>query len=158
LAGYAGLARRLLDRGLRVVFVGRPDDQGEDPVIDDIAQEEGIIDLTGRTDLAQLLDLMNHAQLVVSNDTGPAHLSIALGRLTVVIVGGGHFGSFVPYPKEITPPTARFVYKEMECYHCFWRCHLRANKHQIFPCVGGIGEERVWDACEALLGAGPGAP
>jgi len=78
--------------------------------------------------------------------------------LRVVIVGGGHFGSFVPCPKEITPPTARFVYKEMECYHCFWRCHLRANKHQIFPRVGGIGEERVWDACEALLGAGPGAP
>ena len=141
-----------------MVFVGQPGDRGEDPVIDDIAQEEGIIDLTGRTDLAQLLDLMNHAQLVVSNDTGPAHLSIALGRPTVVIVGGGHFGSFVPYPKEITPPTARFVYKKMECYHCFWRCHLRASKHQIFPCVGGIGEERVWDACEALLGAGPGAP
>ncbi|MAF96113.1 MAG: ADP-heptose--LPS heptosyltransferase [Rhodospirillaceae bacterium] len=158
LAGYAGLARRLLDRGLRVVFVGQPGDRGEDPVIDGIAKEEGIIDQRGRTDLAQLLDLMNHAQLVVSNDTGPAHLSIALGRPTVVIVGGGHFGSFVPYPKEITPPTARFVYEEMECYHCFWRCHRRTDKYQIFPCIGAIGEERVWDACEALLGAGPEAP
>ena len=100
----------------------------------------------------------NPGETPLPSGSGPAHLSIALGRPTVVIVAGGHFGSFVPYPKEITPPTARFVYKEMECYHCFWRRHPRANKHQIFPCVGGIGEERVWDACEALLGAGPGAP
>jgi hypothetical protein len=80
------------------------------------------------------------------------------GLASAVIVGGGHFDSFVPYPKEITPPTARFVYKGMECYHCFWRSHLRANKHKIFPCVGSIGEERILAACETLLGAGPGAP
>ena len=100
----------------------------------------------------------NPGETPLPSGSGPAHLSIALGRPTVVIVGGGHFNSFVPYPKEITPPTARFVYKEMECYHCFWRCHLRANKHKIFPCVGSIGEERILEACETLLGAGPGAP
>ena len=38
------------------------------------------------------------ASCVISNDTGPAHLSIALSVPTVVIIGGGHFGSFVPYP------------------------------------------------------------
>jgi hypothetical protein len=71
----------------------------------------------------------------------------------VVIVGGGHFGSFVPYPDEVTPKEARFVYQEMECYHCFWRCHKRADKFQIFPCIGAIEEGRVWTACEDLLGA-----
>jgi len=91
---------------------------------------------------------------VVSNDTGPAHLSIALGRPTVVIVGGGHFGSFVPYPDDVTPGEARFVYQEMECYHCFWRCHKRADKYQLFPCIGAIGKDQVWAACEALLGPG----
>ncbi len=98
-----------------------------------------------------VLDLMNHAALVVSNDTGPAHLSIALGTPTVVIVGGGHIGSFVPYPEGISPDTARFVFHEMECFHCFWRCHLRANKFQIFPCIGAINEDHVWNACEDLM-------
>jgi ADP-heptose:LPS heptosyltransferase len=151
MAGYAGLARRLLDRGVRVVLVGRPDERSDAPAIEDMSKEDGIIDLTGRTNLPQLLDLMNHARLVISNDTGPAHLSIALARPTVVIVGGGHFGSFVPYPKNVTPDWARFVYQEMECYHCFWRCHRRANKFQLFPCVGAISEERVWAECETLL-------
>ncbi len=154
LTGYSAIARNLLHRGLRVVFVGSPDEQGDGSAIAVMAQEQGIVDLTGKTSLTQLLDLMAHAALVVSNDTGPAHLSIALGRPTVVIVGGGHFGSFVPYPDEVTPRDARFVYHEMECYHCFWRCHKRANKYQLFPCIGAIEEDQVWAACDALLGAG----
>ena len=43
---------------------------------------------------------MRSASAVLSNDSGPAHLSIALGTPTVVVVGGGHFGSFVPYPAD----------------------------------------------------------
>ncbi|NQV85374.1 MAG: glycosyltransferase family 9 protein [Rhodospirillales bacterium] len=151
LKGYAEIARRLLQRGLRVVFVGRPDEQGDGAAIKEIVGEAGVVNLTGKTHLPQLLDLMAGAALVVSNDTGPAHLGIAIGRPTVVIVGGGHFGSFVPYPDEVTPPGARFVYREMECYHCFWRCHKRADKYQLFPCIGAIGEDQVWAACEDLL-------
>ncbi len=155
LSGYVAVAKRLLDRGYRVVFVGRPGERGDYHAIDEIASEEGVIDLTGRTGLAQLLDLMNHAALVLSNDSGPAHLSIALASPTVVIVGGGHFGSFVPYPRKIAPKNARFVYQKMECYHCFWRCHKRQTKFHLFPCIGAIGEDRVWSECEALLGETP---
>ena len=161
LTGYRAIARNLLERGLRVVFVGRPDEQGDGSAIAGLAQEDRVVNLMGKTSLAQLLDLMAHAALVVSNDTGPAHLSIALGRPTVVIVGGGHFGSFVPYPEDVTPRDARFVYQEMECYHCFWRCHKRVDKYQLFPCIGAIEEDQVWAACEDLLGPGaakePGA-
>ena len=154
LTGYAALARKLLQRGWRVVLVGSPDELGDGRAIADLDREPGVVNLTGKTSLAQLLDLMAHAALVVSNDTGPAHLAIALGRPTVVIVGGGHFGSFVPYPDEVTPAGARFVYQKMECYHCFWRCHKRADKYQIFPCIGEIGDDKVWAACEDLLGPG----
>ncbi|MDA1088823.1 MAG: glycosyltransferase family 9 protein [Proteobacteria bacterium] len=155
LARYAALAKTLRERGLRVIFVGRVEERSGQEEIEQAMRDAGgtlgIIDMTGKTALPELLDLMKHAALVVSNDTGPAHLSIALGRPTVVIVGGGHFGSFVPYPKEVTPENARFVFQEMECYHCFWRCHRRANKYQLFPCIGAIGEDQVWRACEALL-------
>jgi hypothetical protein len=152
LKSYGAIARNLLQRGMRVVFVGSPDEQDDGSALAGMADDKGIVNLIGKTSLAQLLDLMANAALVVSNDTGPAHLSIALGRPTVVIVGGGHFGSFVPYPDAITPKEARFVYQEMECYHCFWRCHKRADKFQLFPCIGAIEEDRVWAACEALIG------
>ncbi|MEE8352335.1 MAG: glycosyltransferase family 9 protein [Rhodospirillales bacterium] len=152
LSGFAGLARRFLDDGYRVVFSGQAGERTDDGAVETLTSEDGIIDLTDKTSLPELLDLINHAALVVSNDTGPAHLSIALGTPTVVIVGGGHFGSFVPYPESVAPDTARFVFQKMECYHCFWRCHRRANKFQLFPCIGAINEDRVWSACEDLMG------
>ena len=117
-----------------------------------IARRDGVIDLTGQTSLPLLLDMIEHARLVVSNDTGPAHLSIALGTPTVVIVGGGHFTSFVPYPAAITPNHAEFVYEQMDCYHCFWRCHKRHSKFDVFPCVEAISVDTVWDACVRLIG------
>jgi ADP-heptose:LPS heptosyltransferase len=152
-SAYLGIARRLLRQSYRVVLVGRAAEK-PDP-LRALAEEAGVIDLIGRTTLPVLMDVMKHAAAVLSNDTGPAHLSIALGTPTVVVVGGGHFGGFVPYPEAATPANARFVYERMECYHCFWRCHKRASKYDVFPCVDAIGEELVWDELAGLLKAAP---
>ncbi|MBC8267832.1 MAG: glycosyltransferase family 9 protein [Rhodospirillaceae bacterium] len=151
LAKYQQLAAALIEKNLHVIFVGGG---GERPGVIDTG-ESRIIDLIGRTDLPQLLDIMNHAQLVVSNDTGPAHLSIALGTPTLVVVGGGHFGCFVPYPEEVRPTHARFVYYKMDCYHCFWNCPKRASKFEVFPCVEAVSIEQVCDEVETLLVPGP---
>ncbi len=149
---FLNLAERLMGDGYRVVLMGgegeRPGDYrrrfGEGRV--------GIIDLIGRTSLPELMDIMARAQCIISNDTGPAHLGIALGAPTLVIVGGGHFGGFVPYPDEVAPPNARFVFHQMPCYHCFWRCDKRATKFDVFPCIEAVGEENVWREVESLLG------
>ncbi|NQU56956.1 MAG: glycosyltransferase family 9 protein [Rhodospirillales bacterium] len=151
LAKYQQLAAALVEKGLHVIFIGGG---GEHP--GDIDTNDGrIIDLIGRTDLAQLLDLMNHARLVVSNDTGPAHLSIALGTPSVVVVGGGHFGCFVPYPEGVRPDHARFVYQKMDCYHCFWNCPKRRSKFEVFPCVEAVSIEQVLAEAENLLASEP---
>ncbi len=152
LAGYLDMAERLLDRGYRVVFVGTGEEVIDDDRLRQILTKPGVVDLVGRTSLSELMDLMAHAALMITNDTGPAHLGVALGTPTVVIVGGGHFGCFFPYPAEVTPANARFVYHEMDCYHCFWRCHKRATKTEVFPCISTVGGERVWAEVESLLG------
>ncbi|MBL6932500.1 MAG: glycosyltransferase family 9 protein [Rhodospirillales bacterium] len=149
LAKYQELADRLAAKGLFVLFVGG---RGERPG-DINTGNPHIIDLMGRTELPQLLDLMNYAELVISNDTGPAHLSIALGTSTVVVVGGGHFGCFVPYPEGVRPDHARFVYQHMDCYHCFWNCPKRATKFDVFPCVAAVETDQVWAEVEQLLGS-----
>jgi ADP-heptose:LPS heptosyltransferase len=46
---------------------------------------EGALDLTGRLSLRGLCALMEQAALVVSNDTGPLHLALALGKPCVGI-------------------------------------------------------------------------
>ncbi len=148
LAHYVTLAGWLRGRGLAVVFVGKAEEKAGSTVLD---AEDGVIDLTDRTSVPEMLDLMNGAALVVSNDTGPAHIAIGLGAPTVVIVGGGHFGCFVPYPDDLNPETARFVHHRMDCYHCFWRCHKRSDPQASFPCVAAVTMEQVEAACDELL-------
>ncbi len=150
LENYLSLASWIKQQGKKAVFVGKADERANGDAVARLADNEMIIDLTGKTSVPELLDLMKNASLVVTNDTGPAHLSIGLGAATVVIIGGGHFGSFVPYPKNVTPDNVRFVYEKMECYHCFWRCHKRDDKYQSFPCVSAVGREAVQDACLEL--------
>ncbi len=148
---YKDLAAKVRAAGYRVVYVGGRNEKpgevgGDDP---------GVVDLMGRTTLPQLMDILNNAALVVSNDTGPAHLSIALGAPTLVIVGGGHFSSFVPYPEKICPANARFVDHKMDCYHCFWRCPKRATKFDVFPCVRDVTVDQAWHQAAQLLATKP---
>ncbi|MEX0695271.1 MAG: glycosyltransferase family 9 protein [Rhodospirillales bacterium] len=150
-ASYAAIAKKLLEKGWRVAFVGTRGERWDADLLDEIAKQPGVTDMTARTTLYELMDLMNHADLVISNDTGPAHLSIALGAPSLVIVGGGHFTSFVPYPKNICPDNARFIHAMMDCYHCFWRCHKRNSKFEVFPCVQAIAVDDVWAMCEGLI-------
>lgn len=147
---YLKIAERLMDKGYRVVIVGGPGERAGDHR-QRLGNDQRVIDLTGKTSVPELMDILNHAACVISNDTGPAHLSIALETPTVVVVGGGHFGSFVPYPKEICPPHARFAFEEMPCYHCFWRCHKRNTKFDVFPCVSAVEIDAVWEAVTQLV-------
>jgi len=150
---YIDLSARLAEKGFRIVFIGKGDEKAAGSAIADASDGDIVLDWTGKTTLPDILDLTKGAALMVSNDTGPAHLAIGLGAPTVVIVGGGHFGCFVPYPPELTPETVRFVYERMECYHCFWRCPKRDDRRQSFPCVAAVAIERVEAACDAVLRA-----
>jgi len=147
LAEYVTLSKWIADKGCRAVFVGKADEKADAELISDAADGTSIVDMTGKTDLPGLMNLLKSAALVVSNDTGPMHLAIGLQTPTVAIVGGGHFGSFIPYPDHATPENVRFVYEKMDCYHCFWRCHKRSDPKASFPCVTAVSIERVQDAC-----------
>ena len=97
------------------------------------------------------MDLQQDAELVISSDTGPAHLAIGLGAPTIVIVGGGHFTSFVPYPEALTPPQVRFVWHELPCYHCFWLCTQPHAAGASYPCLDAVSVAQVRDAADELL-------
>ena len=147
---YAMVAKNLHDQGYGFVIVGGQDEHIETPP-EQLGSSKGVTDLAGKTRLPELINILKHAAATVSNDTGPAHLSIALGTPTVVILGGGHFGSFVPYPDTIALDHVRFIYEKMPCYHCFWRCHKRASKFEVFPCISAVNEERVTDSVLELI-------
>src|SRR5206468_12479008 len=109
------------------------------------------VDRIATLDLGELMDLAQHAELVISSDTGPAHLAIGLGAPTIVIVGGGQFTSFVPYPAALTPPQVRFVWHELPCYHCFWNCTQPYAAGGSYRCLEAMSVAQVRDAADELL-------
>lgn len=150
LGNYLELAGRFIAEGLRAVFVGGPNERAAKERVG--ALPGGAIDLIGATSMAELLDLLKHAALVVTNETGPGHLALILGAPTVMIYGGGHAGSFMPYPERWQPAQARFVNAAMSCYHCLWLCDKRASDRDPFPCVAAVPVAEVWAAARDVLG------
>lgn len=147
---FLAVARRCLDAGLRVVFVGAGQEAFAKPRIAALDHPDAV-DTIGALKLGELVDVLKHAACVVTNDTGPGHLALGLGTPTVLIAGGGHFGSFVPYPEEIRPPRAEFLNVPMECYHCLWVCPKRASRADAFPCVAAVTPDQVWAAVERVV-------
>ncbi len=150
-ANFLALARRCLEAGFRVVFVGAGQEAFAKPDIAGL-DRPGAVDTIGQLTLPELMDVLAHAACVVTNDTGPGHLALGLGTPTVLIAGGGHYGSFVPYPEAIRPKGAAFLSHPMDCYHCLWRCPHRASPSEAFPCVAGVAVEAAWEAVRRVTG------
>jgi ADP-heptose:LPS heptosyltransferase len=60
-----------------------------------------ITDLTGKTDLGELAQIIGHAKLLISNESSAVHIAAAIHTPAICISNGNHFGRFNPYPKDI---------------------------------------------------------
>jgi ADP-heptose:LPS heptosyltransferase len=98
-ARYAAVAKTLAAAGQRVVVTGSP---AEQDLAVRVAARAGLSAdavLAGRTGLGELAALVAHARLVISGDTGIAHLATAYGTPSVVLFG--------PMPPARWGPPAR---------------------------------------------------
>lgn len=98
--------------------------------------------LCGKTTLGQAAALMTHARVALGAETGLAHLACAMGLPQVVLLGGGHFGRFMPYS-----PLTAFVSLPLDCFGCGWIC-----QHREIHCVKAVPAglvatalEQAWD-------------
>lgn len=84
---YAAVARRLVRAGRRVVVTGSADQRALATHLAAAADLPEDSVLAGRTTLSQLAALVADASLVVSGDTGIAHLATAYSTPSVVLFG-----------------------------------------------------------------------
>ncbi|MBS1515075.1 MAG: glycosyltransferase family 9 protein [Bacteroidetes bacterium] len=109
--------------------------------------------LIGKTSLIELGDVLINSELVIGNETGTLHYATALNKNSLCILGGGHFGRFMPYEKSVTEnsilPTV--VFKKMECFNCHWRCIYTDKKNSIAPCISQLTSENILKVLSPLL-------
>ena len=144
-ARFAELGKRLATRfGAEIVLVGTEDARGVAAEIDRL-MDQRTLDLTGRTSIAELCALMRGSALMVSNDSGPAHLADALDVPLVVL-----FGSSWPPWTGPRGERSEVIHHALTCSPCFQRtCPLGT-----YACFDAITTDEVFDRVERMLAEG----
>jgi len=144
---YGELAKRLGGKYTYTIFGSPIDKNLSDRIalsIKERCRTAEILNLTGRTTLRELAKTIASCDLLVSTETSGLHIAIASGIPAVGIVGGGHFGRFVPWGD---PGKVLFLTKAMPCFHCNWACD-----RSDFACIKMVTPTEVSDAANQLLG------
>jgi len=98
----------------------------------------GIVDLSGRTSLAELVAVLAGARAVVSNDSGAMHLAGAVGTPVVAIFGATNERRTSPLTRGPGSPAPRILATDVWCRPCMLReCPI---DHR---CMTGIGARDV---------------
>ncbi|MGH0033399.1 MAG: glycosyltransferase family 9 protein [Myxococcota bacterium] len=148
------LVNALSARGdLNVVLSGSP---GERPyvesLVDQLAHPERVVDLAGRVRLDEFIALLAHADVLVTNDSGPLHLGAAAGVSTVSLFGPETPVLYAPL-RSSARQTHAVHYLGLPCSPCMfvhnnkvvscWFAHAK--------CVRDIGPSAVYADVVRLL-------
>ncbi|MDA8836191.1 hypothetical protein N9N53_04315 [Candidatus Pelagibacter bacterium] len=118
---FAKIATYLNEKyGYDIVICGSSNDSNEAHELEN-KYEGKILNLVGKTSLIELLEVINNADLILTNETSASHISAALCLKNIfVIYSGKHLGRFIPYPKKISENHHTiyhpFIYKNFDNY------------------------------------------
>lgn len=104
--------------------------------------------IVGETDLMQFASLLSKCDLVIANDGGPLHLSVAAGIKTVSLFGPVDERVYGQYPTD--PKLHRIIKKDLACRPCYAKFRMPPC-HNNKECLNGIGVDDVLDAVLGLL-------
>jgi heptosyltransferase-2 len=138
---FAAVADMLAERdGAEVILVGARE---ESDISEEVARHMRVRPyvLTGRTDLSQTSAVLAAADLLVTNDTGPAHVAAAVGCPVVVI-----FGPTDPRTTRPFSAAAEVVRRPPDCAPCMLRdCPI---DHR---CMTAVTPEEVYESAARAL-------
>jgi heptosyltransferase-2 len=117
----------------------------------DLTSEKTVLNLSGKTRLHELCDLIAECDVLVSNDSGPMHIGYAVGTPLVAL-----FGSTSPAltgPPDCFFDGAEFGYafrvlkEDIECSPCF----ERTCRFGHLACMDRISPEAVINAVKEII-------
>jgi heptosyltransferase I len=140
--GFCDVARHFAAKGRAVVLVGSAEERAALETI--AAAAPGTLNLAGCTSVPELAALLRRCAVCVSNDSGPMHLAVALGRPVVSMFGPSDPLWIGPYRH----PDA-VVSAGVACSPCYLRELSRCPYDHA--CMRQISSETVIARVEATL-------
>jgi ADP-heptose:LPS heptosyltransferase len=147
---YVDLARRLLDRypELAIALTGSPDEAKDAGALAREVGSERCVSLAGKTTLPQLLALYGLSELMVTNDSGPAHYS-TVTPIDVITI----FGPETPAVFGARTPRSHILWAGIACSPCVNAFNDRQSACRDNVCMQNISTDQVFEKACAVLEA-----
>src|SRR5258707_4371483 len=138
---YVELSRRLLERypDLFIAFPGAPAEATANNRLAAEVSSNRIISLAGKTTLRQVLVLYTRSQILVTNDSGPAHFA-SMTPIHVITL----FGPETPKLFGARSPNAEFLYAGITCSPCVNAYNNRQSVCRNNMCMQAISVDAVF--------------
>ena len=110
-----------------------------------------VLDLTGKTTVDDVIDIIGNAKLVLSNDTSGVHIACATNTPAIGIIGGGHYKRFLPYHIESILNTDNLpiaVFAKNDCFNCDWHFYNIINVNR--ECLSNIMNGKLCSCIENI--------
>jgi len=139
---YVELAQRLLERypELFIGFTGAPAEAGPNNQLANEVGSERVIPLAGKTTLRQVLALYTRSQILVTNDSGPAHFA-SMTPIRVVAL----FGPETPALFAARSPNATAMWAGIACSPCVNAYNNRQSVCRNNVCMQAITVDDVFE-------------
>jgi ADP-heptose:LPS heptosyltransferase len=139
---YVELARRLLERypDLFIGFTGAPAEAASNNQLADEVGSSRVIPLAGKTTLRQVLTLYTRSEILVTNDSGPAHFA-SMTPIRVIAL----FGPETPALFAVRSPEATAVWAGITCSPCVNAYNNRQSVCRNNLCMQAITVDVVFE-------------
>ncbi len=137
---FAALTQRALDTfGGTAIFVGSSE---EAPLAEQAASKlrGPVINVAGKTSLPRLAAVLDRADVMIANDTGPLHLAVALGRPVIA-----------PYTCTLAARTGPYGQADRAVETGVWCKGSYLKKCDRLECMAELTPERLWPALHDVL-------
>ncbi len=150
---YANLAQKIYDKThLNLVLVGTDSDKEAFEEFKSLLKIP-YIDLVGKTNINDYIDILKRSSLVVTNDTSAYHIAVVEEVPVAIITGGYTYYRYVKYSfqrqNEFRKPCT--IVHKMDCFDCGNRCKYLKSNDINWPCLDKITEDYAWEKIEKLI-------
>jgi len=149
-ANYVELAKRILASlpDVFIAFTGGPAEASKTAEIVKQVGSSRVFSTAGKTTLRELLALYTLADVLVTNDSGPAHFATLTGMNTVVL-----FGPETPRLFGVLLPRCQTLTAGLACSPCVSATNNRQTSCPDNVCMQKISVESVFAAVGEALGS-----
>ena len=110
---FIQLAKESFSANTKYFFIGNENEFEYVEKIVRAIDKENVINVAGKFTFGELLVLIQKSQLIITNDSGPLHLAVALGKRTLSLFGPESPNFYGPIGKN-----HRVIYKSISCSPC----------------------------------------